>query len=96
MKTDPTFSDRDVIRIWTRSLTKKEQENVRLWFLVMEINKENSAKGATLILKIATFFLRSIPGFGLLMNLFLEARDVFGTLLTKKDALQRLGEADIP
>jgi hypothetical protein len=62
----------------------------------MEINKQNEERGAILILKIATIFLRSVPGFGLLINIFLEARDTFNTLLTKQDALKRLQEADIP
>jgi len=62
----------------------------------MEINKENESRGATLILKIASFFLKAIPGFALLLDLFLEARDVYNTLQTRGEALQRLNDADIP
>jgi len=94
-KKDTTFSDRDVVRIFVRELTKEEQENVRAWFLVNEIRKKNAEKGATLILKLAIFFLKSVPGFSLVLNLFLEGKDIFDDLLTEREALRRIQAADI-
>lgn len=87
---DKTFSDRDIIRIFTRELTFDEQENVRCFFLVQELNKENNKKGEILILKIASLFLRSIPGFSLLMDLFLEAVEVFDLMESRKSCIKRI------
>ncbi len=95
-KKDPTFSDRDLVRLFVRALTHEEQENVRAWFLVSEIRKKNELKGTTLLLKLASFFLRSVPGFSLLMDIFLEGQDIFGELMSEKQALQRLRDANIP
>lgn len=59
MRRDPTFSAADIIRMWTENLTTEEQDEVRCFFLVVEMGIKGTSKGLTLLLRLLSLVFPS-------------------------------------
>jgi hypothetical protein len=89
-RTDPTFTGLDVIRIWKKNLTLEEQEQVRCFFILVEIAKKNEDRGLKLLLVL---ILKLIPIAGNAVAFLDEVIDIVLELSTLAECLETLERA---
>jgi hypothetical protein len=88
-RTDPTFTGLDVIRIWKKNLTIEEQEQVRCFFIIIEISKNNEERALKLLLALV---LKLIPIVGNAVAFVDEVLDLAVELSTLAECLETLKE----
>jgi len=87
MRTDPTFTSGDLIRMWTRNLTPREQEEVRCFFLVEEIAKRDAIRGIRLLVNL---FSLVFPGSDKIFDIIADAITSIQDAEEKAECLREL------
>ena len=91
MKRDPTYSTKDVVRIWTKYLTADEREEVRCFFLALEAAKKNP-RGLNFLFAVLAVLFGAFLEFGLLEGLLVLLADILPDLLPARECLKRVRE----
>ena len=90
-RADPTFSGADLIRYWTRNLTRAVREQVRCFFLLVELTKANRQKW---IVSLTRFVIGLLPIIGKPILFILEVVDRIDDLVVKKECIEGLGKVE--